>query len=68
MTERAGHMNLLMTDELLEAASPQLLEQVAHMSASVRFLADDLRARGVADVQVSRLILGVALAASWPSR
>jgi hypothetical protein len=59
-------MNLFTNDERLETMSPQSLELIGRMTASVRYLADELRAYGLADVQVAGLIVGVALAASWP--
>ena len=59
-------MNIFTDDERLETMSAQSLELVARMTASIRIVADELRAHGLADAQVAGLIVGVALAASWP--
>ena len=59
-------MNVFPNDEWLETMSPQSLALIGRVTASVRFLADDLRAQGLTDAQITGLIVGMALTATWP--
>jgi len=59
-------MNLFTNDEQLDAMDLQSLEMMAALMAAAKMFAEDLRGQGMADVQVTGLVVSVALASSWP--